>query len=130
MAQLQHQGYPLPVRTVLRQLLTLVLCLSLLPGWGELLENAEHLLHDGHLAHLVDHHDDEDRATHEALEAEHGCTPVSHTCPCHTSIPAVLPGDVDLPHTRVLAADSMRVPDFVERPRHRDSAPPVPPPRA
>ena len=129
-AHLLPPEYASVVCSLLRQFLTLLLCLSLLPGWSELIENAEHLAHDGHLAHVVSHDEAEAEATHDALQAEHGCTPVSHTCPCHSSIPVVLPAEVDISPSRILATRSERVPDFVERPRHRASAPPVPPPRA
>lgn len=118
------------VRASLRKLLTFLLCLSLTPGWMELLENLEHLLHDGHLAHVVEHNEHEDVATHDALEAEHGCTPVSHICGCHSSIPAVLPDDVDLAEAAIGVVVRDRLPGLVEHPVYRANAPPVPPPRA
>lgn len=114
----------------LRKLLLFLLCISLMPGWMELLENLEHLLHDGHLAHLVEHDEHEDVAAHDALEAEHGCTPVSHTCACHTSIPAVLPGDIDLAEAAIDVVLRDHPPGLVEQPIYRANAPPVPPPRA
>ena len=118
------------MRTALRKLLTFMLCISLMPGWMELLENLEHLVHDGHLAHLVEHGEHEDVASHEALEAEHGCTPVSHTCGCHSSIPAVLPGDIDLAEMAIDVVLRDRPLGLVEHPLHRANAPPIPPPRA
>jgi len=117
---------------LLRSLLLGFLCLSLLPGWAEALENLEHLVHDGHLAHAVVHeahegHEHEDRVAHQALEAEHGCTPMSHTCGCHTSLPAILP--------ELLALDAVGEPLGAERPTElvprrawRVTAPPTRPP--
>ena len=71
-----------------RHLLVALLALSILPGWPELLENVEHLLHDGHLAHSAQHEEAADEG-HAALD-EHGCTPMAHQCGCHTSVLAVL----------------------------------------
>jgi hypothetical protein len=117
------------VPTVPRRLLTLLLCISLMPGWTELLENLEHLAHDGHLAHLVGHDEGEDVAGHEALEAEHGCTPVRHTCGCHTSVPVILPdAPPDLVAMRVVALRQRPLPRH-DTPIHRATAPPLPPPR-
>jgi hypothetical protein len=61
----------------------------MLPGWGELIETAEHLLHDGHLPHS-ESHEVVANAEQHTTDTEHGCTPTSHHCECHTSIP-VLP---------------------------------------
>jgi hypothetical protein len=120
------------MRRVLRTLLTLLMCVSLTPGWVELLENLEHLVHDGHLAHTEDHlahagHDHEDSSAHEALEAEHGCTPMSHSCGCHVSVPVVLPQEFSLEAIR-RNADVQRLPEFLARMVHRANAPPVRPP--
>lgn len=117
---------------VLRQLLVFLLCISLMPGWVEVLENLEHLVHDGHLAHADDHaahdgHDHEEAAAHEALEAEHGCTPLRHSCGCHSSAPAILPERLALvtgPHV----LEEIRPPDFLARLVQRANAPPVRPP--
>lgn len=80
------------VRHLLRQLLTLLLVLSLVPGLGELVESAEHLLHDGHLPHSESHELAGVEESHPVEAApEHGCTPMSHTCGCHVSTPATLP---------------------------------------
>ncbi len=115
------------MRAAFRRLLTFVLIVTLVPGWVEVLENLEHLAHDGHLAHYVDHADDEDVASHEALEAEHGCTPLSHICDCHSSMPALLEIEVDLPRALGLVPGSMRV-TADDRLVSRANAPPVPPP--
>jgi len=68
---------------VVRALRTLALLLAFLltPGSSAMVESAVHLVADGHLAHALD---DEEHAP----EAEHGCTPVMHTCACH-GCPAV-----------------------------------------
>ena len=108
-----------------------VLVLSLSPGLTELLENLEHILHDGHLAHsaLHDEHEDEDEV-HAAIEAEHGCTPMSHNCGCHISVPIIL---VDATHgdppRRGLLAPTFN-PTRASGPLTRANAPPVPPPTA
>lgn len=114
---------------ILRHFLTLCLVLSLTPGSMELLENLEHLIHDGHLAHVVSHDEDEDVAAHDALDAEHGCTPMTHTCGCHTSVPVLLSYEMDL--DMVIAVVTMRegqfgLQDHILRPAN---APPRPPPR-
>ena len=75
-------------------LMTLVLVVSMTPGWGELLENLEHLVHDGHLAHFSEHVEaDGEHADEHAAEDEHGCTALSHSCPCHVSVPGILAVD-------------------------------------
>ena len=116
---------------LLRQILMFVLMLSLSPGMHELLENVEHLVHDGHLAHssLHDEHEDEDEA-HAAIEAEHGCTPMSHNCGCHISVPIILVDDShsDPPRWALLA--STFNPTRASGPLMRANAPPVPPPTA
>lgn len=117
------------VRSIFRRLTALLLCVSMMPGGVELIENIEHLIHDGHLAHMVAHDEHEDVASHEALEAEHGCTPVSHTCGCHTSVPVILPDDLELRAiVRVVLRE--RPPELEDHPVCRANAPPVPPPRA
>jgi hypothetical protein len=117
------------MRHALRQLLTFVLVLSLMPGFGELLENGEHLLHDGHLAHTSSHEGEEHTAGHEALAAEHGCTPVTHMCPCHVSIPALVPDKFELVPI-VSAAVQAGAIESEQRPVTRANAPPVRPPIA
>ena len=117
------------MRSAFRQLLTFVLVVSLMPGLGELLENGEHLLHDGHLAHTSSHEGEEHTATHEALAAEHGCTPVTHMCPCHVSIPVLVPDQFEL----VQVASAAVQPGAIESEQRlvtRASAPPVRPPIA
>lgn len=110
----------------IRGLLTLALCISLMPGWTEVLENLEHLVHDGHLAHRVEHNQSEGTASHKALEAEHG----SHTCGCHFSVPILLPdNDLDF-GSRATVVLRERPPGLDDLPVHRANAPPVPPPGA
>lgn len=134
MAELFFPEYAQTVQRVLRHLLTLLLCISLMPGWIELLESLEHLVHDGHLAHTEDHqahdgHDHEDIAAHEALEAEQGCTPMSHSCGCHLSVPVILPEGLALDASRVLL-EEVRPPELLGRMVNRANAPPVRPPIA
>lgn len=59
----------------------LVLALAMMPGSVEFIENAGHLLAEGHLAHAEAHEDH-----HEPAGPEHGCTPVFHACGCHASL--------------------------------------------
>ena len=54
----------------------------------ELVEAAEHLVHDGHLPHSEAHLEDEAEEAHEG--DEHGCTPVQHRCGCCASMPGIL----------------------------------------
>jgi len=54
---------------------------ALVPGAGELLENAVHLAESGHLAHAApdgDHHD--------GSGPEHGCSGTVHLCSCCASL--------------------------------------------
>lgn len=118
------------MRRCLRQALLLLLCASLLPGWGELWENIEHLVLDGHLAHGSIHEGEDDHAAHRALGAEHGCTPISHTCGCHASVPVLIPGGMDFPHLNRIARERAKYRAENDTIAHRAQAPPVPPPRA
>ncbi|MEM7351145.1 MAG: hypothetical protein AAF657_10090 [Acidobacteriota bacterium] len=59
----------------------LVLALALVPGAVEILENAAHLVTEGHLAHAEAAGDQ-----HDPAGPEHGCTPVFHFCGCHASL--------------------------------------------
>ncbi len=65
----------------------LLLAISMIPGIFEVLENAAHLVGEGHLAHLesatTDHH--------EPVGPEHGCTQIFHVCACHTSMTFLTP---------------------------------------
>lgn len=58
-----------------------VLLLALAPGVGEVLENAVHLLTQGHWAHARLHGDD-----HYHPGPEHGCSGPFHVCSCHHSL--------------------------------------------
>jgi len=57
--------------------IAILLAYTVTPGAGEMLENAAHLVVDGHTAH----------STHEAEEEpcndSHGCSGPFQTCPCH-----------------------------------------------
>ena len=120
----------LRLRHLLRQLCTMLLVLSLVPGLGELVESAEHVLHDGHLPHSEQHDLAAGEESHSRDETpEHGCTPMSHHCGCHVSSPATLPS-AQLP-ARVDQLLAARLHP------HRDralvscaNAPPTPPPIA
>ena len=92
-------------RLLKHRLLVALLAVSILPGWTELLENIEHLLHDGHLAHSAQH--DEAAEDEHADTDEHGCTPMQHHCPCHVSIQAVLT-ELEVPEVRIGVFDETR----------------------
>ncbi len=57
------------------------LALAILPGIVEVLENASHLVTEGHAAHAQAEGD-----KHEPSGPEHGCTPTFHLCGCHASL--------------------------------------------
>ena len=59
----------------------LILALAMMPGLVEVMENATHLVAEGHLAHSVAQDDQ-----HEPTGPEHGCTAVFHLCGCHSSL--------------------------------------------
>ena len=120
----------LRLRQILRQLLAVGLMVSLLPGLVELVENIEHLLHDGHLPHSAQHEQEQSAESHDdGLDAEHGCTPMAHHCGCHTSSPALLANAapelgraIDPAERRLVGTD--------ETPTSRANAPPTRPPIA
>ena len=65
----------------LSKICALALALAMTPGSAEIMENAAHLLAEGHLAHV-----EADGDRHEPTGPEHGCTPVFHSCGCHVSL--------------------------------------------
>lgn len=80
------------MQSLLRQLLTLVVVVAMLPGVQVLVETVDHLLHDGHLPHSEQHEVDQQTEAHQGVDDEHGCTPIQHRCGCHASAPAILTG--------------------------------------
>jgi len=80
---------------VAARVLVLVLAWQLVPGMGEVVENALHLLSEGHTAHaLAD-------ADHAPEGDEHGCSGPFHLCSCHSS--AVFVSAVPEPHVACAA---------------------------
>lgn len=63
---------------------------TLVPGVGEIVENALHLAREGHLAHGAPEGDD-----HDAPLPEHGCTGTLHLCSCCVSPGVILTQPVD-----------------------------------
>lgn len=118
------------LRPLLRRLCTLLLAVSLLPGLSELVESLEHLLHDGHLPHSAQHEQQQHVEHHaQGLDDEHGCTPMSHQCGCHASVPGVLAaGHPDIGRPAPAAEGRPLGPE--DTPLSRANAPPTPPPRA
>ncbi len=64
------------------------------------MENASHLLADGHLAHAEAAGDQ-----HQPTGPEHGCTPLFHACSCHVSLNFLSPKS--LPAINLRAAQHM-----------------------
>lgn len=87
----------------MRRALAITLALLLTPASGILVENAVHLLAEGHLAHAVDD------AAHAPDSPEHGCTSVVHVCPCHTS-PSFTTNDGTASSTVVAVEDTDAAP--------------------
>jgi hypothetical protein len=117
------------LRRLLRTFLTAVLVFSLMPGVPEVLENVEHLLHDGHLAHSEQHEAVKYIESHGDGLDEHGCTPMAHRCGCHASMIGLLPDPA--PGVQRSLAPAEDAPIAVERiPTARANAPPTPPPIA
>ena len=89
-------------RRALRWALCALVVFGLLPGAAELVENLEHLVHDGHLRHSTAH---EVAADDEACDGdeEHGCTPLDHHCGCCTSL-AGLPEAAEPPSEPSMSA--------------------------
>jgi hypothetical protein len=61
--------------------ITALLLWALVPGLGEILENAVHLAQEGHSAHAA-----ADGDYHQQSGAEHGCTGTVHLCSCCVSL--------------------------------------------
>ncbi len=80
MQRIELAIYPLVVRLSLR-LLSLLLAVSMSPGFVELIEDAAHLVVVGQSEHADPGHGC----------PEHGCTPASHHCGCCASLPMVPP---------------------------------------
>ncbi len=116
-------------RTTLRKLLSLLLMLAMLPSWGELVETAEHMLHDGHLPHSASHEAVASTEKHAAVDTEHGCTPLSHHCACHVSMP-VLPGDSPPALRPLQTVTLLRWSPREDTLSSRSDPPPTPPPAA
>ena len=60
--------------------ITVLLLSALVPGLGEIFENAVHLATEGHLAHAAP-----DGDHHESPGPEHGCSGTMHLCSCCVS---------------------------------------------
>jgi len=112
-------------RAILRRLIAIALAVSMMPGLGELVENLEHLLHDGHLAHGEAHEAVAEVEQH-AENTEHGCTPFSHHCGCHSNVPLILEDAVEV-QTKFVWVPEKRPTHTEEHPPSRANAPPTPP---
>jgi hypothetical protein len=121
---------PMRLRLLLRKLLTLFLVVSLLPGLAEIVESLEHLLHDGHMPHSEQHESEKYAEYHDqGLDEEHGCTPMSHNCGCHTSVLGIL-ADGSMTHPRRVPTTERWPSGTESTPLSRANAPPTPPPIA
>ncbi len=63
----------------------LLVALAMMPGAFEALENAVHLVTEGHFAHAESHGD-----RHTPAGPEHGCTPMFHSCACHSGLACLI----------------------------------------
>ena len=87
------------LRTTKRCLVWLLL-LALMPGVGEALENAVHLVTNGHSAHEAEATD-----SHRPPSPEHDCNGIQHLCACCASL-SFLPIDTLAPIPRA-ASESL-----------------------
>jgi hypothetical protein len=71
------------------RVLALLLLTLLVPGADELVENALHLVEQGHMAHGEPAGDD-----HSSTNPEHDCTGAMHLCQCCVTL-SCLPGHSD-----------------------------------
>ncbi len=123
------------VRRLFRTLFLLVGVLGLVPGANGALEQLVERIAHGHAAHSV-------AGEHDALAAEHGCTPLQHHCPCHESQSIALASFSQSPAaeqwlTLMLEPDPVRYAAVGRTPSSNDTqravganAPPTPPPNA
>ena len=119
------------VRAALRRLVAALVVLSLLPGMPDLIEIGEHLVHDGHLPHSGLDEATQSVEQHQVgLNAERGCTSMSHHCVCHGSAPAVLPAALDLVEPRLVQVPEVSPSGATPLLLTRANAPPTPPPIA
>ena len=115
-------------RRFFQRLLSLLLMVSLMPGLHEVAEALEHLVHDGHLPHSEEHEEVADEEAHEAeADTEHGCTPVSHQCECHTSV-VVLLGNYAFELDPAPTTLERRNPHVAHALTNQANGPPTPPP--
>jgi hypothetical protein len=116
------------IRRVLRWALCALVVFGLVPGATELVENLEHLLHDGHLRHSTAHEVVADDEACDGEGDEHGCTPLDHRCGCCTSVAGI--AGVRDPLSQPLPSEAR--PEvrstIIQRPVSRDVSPPVRPP--
>lgn len=74
------------MKPLAKALLVFLLVWTLVPGMGEAIESAVHLVVEGHTAHSIPAGD-----SHAPSGPEHGCTGAVHLCSCHVSL-AFAPG--------------------------------------
>ena len=131
--------WPQPITATLRpmrrlplltRLFAVLMALSMLPGWGEVFESAEHLVHYGHLPHSAVHelHAGQEAPHHGPVE--HGCNPLFHPCGAH-GVKAVVGAGVSVP-APVLFLVTRKDAPLVAEGRLADlyRPPPTPPPIA
>ena len=98
--------YSTTMRRIVSTCITALLLWALVPGSGELLENAVHLVREGHSAHAAPEGD-----RHDPPTPEHGCSGIVHLCSCCASssfLPAQATPQVPALESRrfVLTADA------------------------
>ncbi len=116
---------------VLRWVLGFLIVVGLCPGAAELLDVAEHLLHDGHLPHSAAHDVAAASEQHGETNDEHGCSPTSHHCKCCVNLLGLPPAPA-LPWDDAVCSAVNLSPIGSTDPRgpERATPPPVPPPIA
>lgn len=82
------------------------LALALMPGVFEAIENTFHLVTVGHLAHVGSGEHE-----HSPTDPEHGCTPIFHSCGCHTALAFLLAPIAPNTDLSVVEASSSRCRD-------------------
>jgi hypothetical protein len=88
--------------------LPILMVVAMMPGLGELVDDAVHFLRTGHTEHSDVHFDGHGDAHPDGhhLDEEHGCSGAFHLCSCHQS-PTFL-GAPLLPDLRSAAVDVVR----------------------
>lgn len=72
--------------------IAVVLLYCMMPGVGEVVENLDHLILEGHFAHAQASHRQDSRGEYP----EHGCNGTFHLCSCHITLSFLTPAGIAL----------------------------------